>query len=536
MKLAKSLLLGSATAFVAVAGANAADLPSKKAAPVSYVKVCDAYGAGFYTIPGTDTCIKVGGRVRADYGYVPQQKIYDQAKALPFVYGDPATATIITGSSTGALGTYSAVVVPNTTIFKPSSSAGKLSGAQNAMGWETRGRIDVDARTATAYGAVQTVISMRMSRTTGVYNVANGADSSSASPTLEAAYTRFAGFTFGAAKDNFAFMPSRFYGAGHWASFANGAKQLAYTASLGGGLSVTAAIQDYTDTTVGGFDYTAVQGSTGGVNELKSRGPADVNRIPQLNGRIDFDQSWGSLSATGAYRRIEASGTSAELGPVARYEGKANAYALGLGAKFNLPTLAAGDALWIAGAVADGMTEYTTNWSSFKSSDVKRMTGGDIINHPSYLYTSGDTAKSNGLNNLQTVKSWNVAAILDHYWTPTVRTSVMGSYGKISGNDASRNCTAIANSIAASSTAANGCFDDANVWNTGIQTAWYPTKDFEIGAELLYARASYKMPTAGSGIAANDKIFGNDCLGGAAGGATCSVKNWQSRLRVERTF
>jgi len=39
MKLAKSLLLGSATAFVAVAGANAADLPSKKAAPVNYVKI-----------------------------------------------------------------------------------------------------------------------------------------------------------------------------------------------------------------------------------------------------------------------------------------------------------------------------------------------------------------------------------------------------------------------------------------------------------------------------------------------------------------
>ncbi|MBX9740438.1 MAG: porin, partial [Beijerinckiaceae bacterium] len=65
MKLVKSLLLGSATAFVAAAGAQAADLPSRKAAPASYVKVCDAYGAGFFYIPGTDTCIKIGGRVRA---------------------------------------------------------------------------------------------------------------------------------------------------------------------------------------------------------------------------------------------------------------------------------------------------------------------------------------------------------------------------------------------------------------------------------------------------------------------------------------
>ena len=42
MKLAKSLLLGSAATLVATAGAYAADLPSKKSAPVNYVKICDA--------------------------------------------------------------------------------------------------------------------------------------------------------------------------------------------------------------------------------------------------------------------------------------------------------------------------------------------------------------------------------------------------------------------------------------------------------------------------------------------------------------
>lgn len=69
MMLAKSLLLGTAAVIFATAGASAADLPSRKAAPVSYVKVCDAYGAGFFYIPGTDTCVKIGGRVRADYAY-----------------------------------------------------------------------------------------------------------------------------------------------------------------------------------------------------------------------------------------------------------------------------------------------------------------------------------------------------------------------------------------------------------------------------------------------------------------------------------
>ena len=66
MKVAKSLLLGTAAVLATVAGAQAADLPTRKAAPVQYVKICDAYGAGFFYIPGTDTCLRVGGLVLAD--------------------------------------------------------------------------------------------------------------------------------------------------------------------------------------------------------------------------------------------------------------------------------------------------------------------------------------------------------------------------------------------------------------------------------------------------------------------------------------
>ena len=53
MKLVKSLLLGSAAGLAAVAGAQAADLPVRKAAPVEYVRVCSAYGVGFFYIPST---------------------------------------------------------------------------------------------------------------------------------------------------------------------------------------------------------------------------------------------------------------------------------------------------------------------------------------------------------------------------------------------------------------------------------------------------------------------------------------------------
>src|SRR5215470_624823 len=59
MRPVKRVLLGSAASLFAVAGAQAADLPVK-AKPVEYVKVCTLYGAGFWYVPGTDTCIKIG--------------------------------------------------------------------------------------------------------------------------------------------------------------------------------------------------------------------------------------------------------------------------------------------------------------------------------------------------------------------------------------------------------------------------------------------------------------------------------------------
>ena len=68
MKMVKSLLLGSAAGVVAITGAQAADLPVK-AKPVQYVKICTLYGDGFYYIPGSDTCIRFNGYIRADYNF-----------------------------------------------------------------------------------------------------------------------------------------------------------------------------------------------------------------------------------------------------------------------------------------------------------------------------------------------------------------------------------------------------------------------------------------------------------------------------------
>jgi hypothetical protein len=406
--------------------------------------------------------------------------------------------------------------------------------SMHTTGWETRGRVDLDARTPTAWGTVQTVASLRLARTTGVLALATGAESASASPTLEAAYVRFAGFTFGAARDNFAFMPSRFYGAGHWGSFANGAKQVAYTAVLGGGISATVALQDPIDTTVGGFDYTFRDGTAPG--SISSRGAAQTSRMPQLNGRIDFDQAWGSVSIAGAVRQIDMQSTTA-----GRFSETENAWAVGAGLKVNLPQLAKGDAIWLTAAYADGMTEYTTNWSSFKSSAYRSDVGGFVINHPSFVLLGGDG--TNGPSNkIETVKSWNVAAVMDHFWSPQWRSSFLASYGEVKAPDGAKSCSDgisgnsryVANAKFPLNSMLAGCFGDAKVWNVGKQIAFLPVPGMEIGLEALYARTSFKMPTGGS-TGSNGDWSTFNCYNKSSG-QTCSQGNWTGRLRVERTF
>jgi hypothetical protein len=39
-----------------------------KSHQAGHVKTCEAYGAGFRNIPGTDACVKIGGGVTVDVG------------------------------------------------------------------------------------------------------------------------------------------------------------------------------------------------------------------------------------------------------------------------------------------------------------------------------------------------------------------------------------------------------------------------------------------------------------------------------------
>ncbi|MDP9838121.1 hypothetical protein J2T09_002888 [Neorhizobium huautlense] len=80
----KSLLLGSAAALAAVSGAQAADaIVAAEPEPMEYVRVCDAFGTGYFYIPGTETCLKIGGYVRAQ---VDGRSDFD-IDGLPFAAG-----------------------------------------------------------------------------------------------------------------------------------------------------------------------------------------------------------------------------------------------------------------------------------------------------------------------------------------------------------------------------------------------------------------------------------------------------------------
>jgi hypothetical protein len=66
----KLLLLGSAAALTVVTGARAADaIVAAEPEPLEYVRVGDAFGAGFFYIPGTETCLKISGYVRSDSSF-----------------------------------------------------------------------------------------------------------------------------------------------------------------------------------------------------------------------------------------------------------------------------------------------------------------------------------------------------------------------------------------------------------------------------------------------------------------------------------
>src|SRR6478735_10289497 len=62
----RMVMLTSAAALAAAASpVFAADaIVAAEPETVEYVRVCDAYGSGYFYIPGTETCLKINGYIR----------------------------------------------------------------------------------------------------------------------------------------------------------------------------------------------------------------------------------------------------------------------------------------------------------------------------------------------------------------------------------------------------------------------------------------------------------------------------------------
>lgn len=69
-----TVLLGSSVALAAVSGAQAADaIVAAEPEPMDYVRVCDAFGIGYFYIPGTETCLKINGYARFQVSFGPDE-------------------------------------------------------------------------------------------------------------------------------------------------------------------------------------------------------------------------------------------------------------------------------------------------------------------------------------------------------------------------------------------------------------------------------------------------------------------------------
>ena len=213
MTLIKSLLLGSAAGIVAIASAQAADLPTRKGAPAAeYVRICSITVNGKpvvgWTLPGSDTCFKLTGyltgQVEGGNLKVSQNTIYTPGAGFGTQTPGPTTA-------------------PNRPGF----------------GYTTRLNFGFDAVSNTAYGPLVAHVEEQFEQGNGFATDGNTAY-------LNLAYITWAGITAGKAPSFFSFTG----GGPGWTNFFSPDQQgfnqpdlLAYTASFGGGFSASIAAQ-----------------------------------------------------------------------------------------------------------------------------------------------------------------------------------------------------------------------------------------------------------------------------------------------------
>src|SRR5205823_4467295 len=280
IKMVKSLILGSAAGLIAMSGAQAADLPVKAKA-VEYVRICSLYGAGFFYIPGTDTCIKLGGYLRVD-------TTFNGA-----TYGGPSW----------------------------SGDLGQGNRYRDYFSSRSRMALTVDTRTATEYGVVRTFgqadfqfNNFGTSNPSNSIGTATGLNANLLSTAgggyvaVEMVFIQFAGFTFGKSASAYATPWNGYPGNNNsflmgGADYVTGVNNIQYTAQFGNGVSGTIGLDDPSV-----FNRTSVLNL--GVASSAIGAGANAyggTHAPDIVGNIRVDQAWGLFQISGMAHLVNAS-------------------------------------------------------------------------------------------------------------------------------------------------------------------------------------------------------------------------------------
>jgi hypothetical protein len=524
MKMVKSLILGSAAGLLAMGGAQAADLPVKAKA-VEYVRICSLYGAGFFYIPGTDTCIKLGGYLRVD-------------------------------TSFNASGAYND---PNW-----NGPGGQNNRLRNYFVARSRQDLNIDTRTATEYGVVRTFFDATFNWTTGDA-IAGG--------TLGVyyAFIQFAGFTMGKAVSQFD-TPWTGYPGGNQTSYllgghddVTGINQLAYTASFGNGVSAAISLEDPSAYNQGGL-YNVSSGPGGAVANVANttafltsgsqaaqqflQGIPGTNSyggvaVPDIVGQLRVDQAWGLFQASVAAHNLHASyyGATPTFSEANGHPSDVWGWAgqLGLSIK-NIPT-GPGDTINFTAGYADGASRYVLGGVSPNNFAMFGSTGLPGVYQSLAVGMSGDGvfAGTNGLTNgtgISKSQVWGVRGAYIHNWDAYWNTALFGAYTAVSWGSTGR--ALICGGLGAANIASVGptvCNPDFAFAQLGTITRWTPVKNLTFSGEILYTFLDQKNQGV---IAPRDVVPNNNLIGATKpAGAAYEFKDqgtWTFGVRAQRTF
>ncbi|WP_061021948.1 porin [Bradyrhizobium sp. CCH5-F6] len=469
MKVVRSLLLGTAAGLIAVGGAQAADLPVKAKA-VEYVKICSLYGAGFYYIPGTDTCIKLGGYLRAE-------------------------VALNAGGNYSAQ--YNGVFAANNRLT-------------NYYSMRARQDLNIDTRTATEYGVVRTYFDAVFSWTTGSYvgtGSATGATGYSATtagttnlnPTdggisggslgVYYAFIQFAGFTMGKAVSQFDapwinYPGNNFDQLVGGSGSTNGVAQFTYTADFGQGVTATISAQDQTQFFTTNIWNTAGMSTTGVLGGAYGSNDIGGTRSPDIVGTVRVEQAWGLFQASVAAHDNHAAyyGATETTGHPEDKWGWAVQLALSIK---NIPT-GAGDVINISGVYTEGASRY--NFQSLAATSYS-MFGSSNAAYQSIGFAGVSDAVFGPGGQLELTKTYGFRGAYTHNWSPYWNTALYGAWAAVSYSGTAKGLIC---GNAAFATLTGACNPDFNIGQVGVITRWTPVKNLTFSADFTYSHLDQK--------------------------------------------